>query len=291
MRNTPIFFTLMLSLLVLTQPSSALAETAPAPAPAPGNDEPAAEQPAGNEAEELTGAQIMRRNDEASRAASEHQIMRMVLTDKRGKQRERTIEGWSYEVSKEEEKRFARFLEPGDIKDTTLLTYDYEQNDDDIWLYLPALKKVKRILSSDKTDNFMGSDFTYWDMENIDLLNWEYTLKGSEDLDGLAVWLVEGTPTSEDELEESGYSKATYWVCKDDYTARRVEFIDHKDRFAKRLTASDIRVIGDTNPKPRAHSLQMENLLTKHSTLLEFREFQLDVEVDETIFSQRNLRQ
>lgn len=269
-----------LSVALLLTPNSSVAEPATPP--------PAAEAAP---AADLTGPEIMRRSDKAGRSASEQQTMRMVLTDKRGKERERTIEGWSYEVSDEEEKRFARFLEPGDIKDTTLLTYDYDQADDDIWLYLPALKKVKRILSSDKTDNFMGSDFTYWDMENLDLLNWNYVLKGAETVDGVDTWLVEGTPNKESELEESGYKKVVYWVGKEDFTSRKVEFTDQKERLAKRLTATDIRIVGDKNPKPRAHRLSMENLLTKHSTLLEFRELKLDVEVDEKIFSQRNLRQ
>jgi hypothetical protein len=142
--------------------------TSAAAASDPGNDAvsgvpPADPTEAGGSAA-LTGLAVARRVDAARRASTDHTVMTMTLTDTRGATRVRTVEGWSREVSHGEDHRFARFLAPADVKDTTLLTYDYDDKDDDIWLYLPALKKVKRILASDKTDYFMGSDFTYWDM-------------------------------------------------------------------------------------------------------------------------------
>lgn len=240
---------------------------------------------------ELTGLEIMQRSDKAARSATEHTVMEMKLVNSRGQERVRTIEGWALEVSDEEEKRFARFLEPGDVKDTSLLTYDYDEKDDDIWLYLPALKKIKRILSSNKTDYFMGSDFTYWDMENIDLVNWEYKLLGSETIDGVETWKVEGTPKNDEEREESGYIRTLSWVGKEDFLSRKGEFYDEKERLAKTLSASEIRPVAEDDPRPRAHVIQMNNLITKHHTVLSFSTMELDVEVSDKVFSQRNLRQ
>ncbi len=241
-------------------------------------------------AEELSGLEIQTRADEVSRADTEHQIMKMILENSRGQQRIRTIEAWSKERSRDEEHRFSRFLEPSDVKDTTLLTYDYDDKDDDIWLYLPALKKVKRILSSNKDDYFMGSDFTYEDMENRDLKNWTYTLIGSETVDGVDCYVVEGVPANEKEAEESGYSKVTTWVGKKDFVDRRVDYTDKKNRLSKRLLLSEIRVIGDSG-KPRPHRLLMENFITKHKTILEIRDIQLNIEVPDKVFTQRNLKQ
>jgi hypothetical protein len=237
----------------------------------------------------VTGLEAAKRMDEARRSKSEHNVMTMTLQNARGQQRVRTIEGWSREITHDEEHRFAKFLEPADVKDTTLLTYDFEEADDDIWLYLPALKKVKRILSSNKTDYFMGSDFTYWDMENVDLLNWDYQLTGNETLDGVEAYVVAATPKNEKEIEESGYDKVVYWIAKTDWIPRKMEFTDTKARLSKRLALSDVRPTSQSDPRPRAHKMLMQNLLTNHQTTLDMRTLELDVPVDDELFSQRNM--
>ncbi len=212
--------------------------------------------------EETDGQAIAVKSDAARRSDTEHQVMTMTLQNSRGQTRVRTIEGWNREISDEEEQRFSRFLDPADIKDTTLLTFDYDDGDDDIWLFLPALKKVKRILSSNKSDYFMGSDFTYEDMENLDLKNWTFTLTGSETIDGVDCYVLEAKPNNDDEVKESAYSKVLYWSGKEDFLFRRVDYYDKKGRHSKRLTSSDIRPTSETDPRPRAHRLVMENYLT-----------------------------
>lgn len=240
---------------------------------------------------ESTGLDIAKKADDARRAKSEHQVMTMTLENSRGQTRARTIEGWDREMTEDEEQRFSRFLEPADVKDTTLLTYDYEHKDDDIWLFLPALKKVKRILSSNKSDYFMGSDFTYEDMENLDLVNWTYTLAGTETVDGVECHVLDAVPSNDKEKAETAYSKLKYWIGVEDSLFRKVDYYDKKDRLSKRLTTADIRTTSPTDPRKRAHKLTMENFLTKHITRLEMRELQLDVPVSDELFSQRSLRE
>ncbi len=242
-------------------------------------------------ATELSGAEVAKRSDDARRAKSEHQVMTMTLENQRGQQRVRTIEGWSREVSDTEDHRFSRFLEPADVKDTTLLTFDYTQADDDIWLYLPALKKVKRILSSNKSDYFMGSDFTYEDMENLDLVNWDYRITGEETLGGVYCYIVEALANNDEERDETAYSKTVSWIAKHDFLPRKIEYHDKKSRLAKRLVFADIHPTSASDPRPRAHKLTMDNLVTKHKTVLVMRKLELDVSVDDDLFSQRNMRQ
>jgi outer membrane lipoprotein-sorting protein len=239
----------------------------------------------------LDGLAIARRSDAALRAKTEHQVMTMTLENGRGQQRVRTLEGWSREISDDEEHRFSVFQTPSDVKDTTLLTYDYDNKDDDTWLYLPALKKVKRILSSNKTDDFMGSDFTYEDMENIDLDNWKYTLLGEESVEGVDCWKIESVPLTDQERSESGYTKVVAWISKADYLPRQVEFTDKKGRLSKKMTAGDVRIVAGDNPRARAHKITMVNFLSDHRTVLDIRDIQLDVEIPEKVFSQRNLKQ
>lgn len=239
----------------------------------------------------LDGLEIARRSDAASRAKTEHQVMTMTLENSRGQQRVRTLEGWSREISEHEEHRFSIFQTPSDVKDTTLLTYDYDDKDDDTWLYLPALKKVKRILSSNKTDDFMGSDFTYEDMENADLDNWKYTLVAEETVEGVDCWKIEAEPLTDRERSESGYTKRVEWISRADYLPRQVEFTDKKGRLSKKMTAGDVRIVPGDDPRPRAHRITMVNLLTGHRTVLDIRDIQLDIEIPEKVFSQRNLKQ
>ena len=136
----------------------------------------------------------------------------------------------------------------------------------------------------------MGSDFTYEDMENLDLKNWTFTLTGSETIDGVGCYVLEAKPNNDDEVKESAYSKVVYWSGKEDFLFRRVDYYDKKDRHSKRLASSDIKPTAETDPRPRAHRLVMENFLTKHNTELLMREIHLDVPVDDDIFSQRNMR-
>ncbi len=236
-----------------------------------------------------TGLEIAKRSDQARRSRTEHSVMTMTLENSRGQQRLRTIEGYGHELSEAEERRFARFVKPSDVKDTTLLTYDYRDKDDDTWLYLPALKKTKRILSSNKTDYFMGSDFTYWDMENLDFANWDYKLTGSETIAGVECWIVEARPLNDKEGEESGYIKTVSWIAKSDDIARKVEFHDRKERLAKRLTFADVRPTAASDLRPRPHTMTMENLLTQHKTVLKMDVLELDVTVDDEVFSERNM--
>lgn len=244
------------------------------------------------DAAELTAKQTAKASDDARRSKTEHQVMTMTLTNKRGQSRVRTIEGWSKELSDVEEHRFSRFLKPSDIRNTTLLSYDYnDERDDDTWLYLPALKKIKRILSSNKKDYFMGSDFTYEDMENIDIVNWNYSFAEPETFAGEPCWVVEAVPANEKEASETSYSKTVSWIAKSDMLSRKGEYWDKKGRLAKRLLVEDIHPTSDSDPRPRGHRMTMSNLITGHNTVLDMTTLELDVEVKPSLFSQRSLRQ
>lgn len=245
---------------------------------------------AANAEGEPSGLEIVTKADDARRAKSERQVLTMTLENSRGQKRVRTIEGWEREMSDAEEHRFSRFKEPSDVKDTTLLTYDYEEKDDDIWLYLPALKKVKRILSSNKGDYFMGSDFTYEDMENIDLVNWTYTVAGKETIDGTECWIVDAAANTDKERGETSYNKLRYWIGADDFIIRKIDYTDKKDRQSKQLIISEIRTTSATDPRKRGHKMEMKNFLTEHKTVLDISELQLDVPVSDDLFSQRSLQ-
>ena len=90
--------------------------------------------------------------------------------------------------------RMTRFSSPADVKNTVSLLIENAEGDDDIWIYLPALKKVRRLVAANKRDAFVGTDFSYGDMIGHKVDDWQHTIAGEETIDGRATWIVESTP-------------------------------------------------------------------------------------------------
>jgi hypothetical protein len=177
---------------------------------------PAAAADAVVPADEPKAREIMVRVDERDDGDNQTSNLQMVLIDKRGKQRVRELRSFSKDKG-EDTNSMMFFLSPADVEDTGFLTYDYDDadRDDDQWLYLPALKKTKRIASSDKSGSFMGSDFSYADMTERPLEKYAYQLLQESEIDGHAVWVIQSTPIDDDEIDETGYIKSIQFVRKD----------------------------------------------------------------------------
>jgi hypothetical protein len=137
-------------------------------------------------AQSLTALQIADRAQDAVRVKGLEAVATMQIFDDKGNERVRKIAQISKLTSDEKtEKRLIRFLEPADVKGTGLLTFDYKEGDDDIWLYMPALRKTRRIVSSDKAKNFMGSEFSYADMTPPTLDDFQFNLLEPGEIDAI----------------------------------------------------------------------------------------------------------
>ena len=160
---------------------------------------------------EMTAREIMQKVDDRDDGDNKVNDMTMTLIDKKGNKRVRSIR--SYNKDKGEDKQSIMFfLTPADVKDTAFLTYDYDafDKDDDQWLFLPALRKSKRIASSDKSGSFMGSDFNYSDMTRKNLDAYDFKILKEQEVRGAKTWIIETQPKSKEEIEETGYKKS--WV-------------------------------------------------------------------------------
>ena len=240
--------------------------------------------------EEMTGKQIMEVSDEKLQSDDATTKADFTMTSKRGKVTERKFEAFSKQAKADEEKRFLKFTEPGDIKGTILLTYDYDNKDDDMWLFLPALGRPRRISSSDKTDSFVGSDLTYEDMENVDLENNDFKLLRSEEYQGVQCYVIEATPGNIKTAKESGYSKRIFWIDQELYLPRKVELYDKKKKeLYKVLKLDDPRQIEGTE-KYRLFKWEMSNVVKGTKTVLEYTSMVLNTGVADKIFSQRMLK-
>jgi len=165
---------------------------------------------------------IMEKVDARDDGKTVEQNTLMVLIDKNGNKRKRNMKSYSKDYGKDERKVMF-FKSPADVKNTAFLTYNYSNSkkDDEQWLYLPALKKVKRIPSSDKSSSFMGSDFSYFDMTKTSLDDYDFKFIKETKVRGHAAWMIESTPRSKKVLKESGYSKSIGIVRKDNYVVVR----------------------------------------------------------------------
>ncbi|MFQ6084073.1 MAG: outer membrane lipoprotein-sorting protein [Candidatus Aminicenantia bacterium] len=238
--------------------------------------------------QDLSAREIMKKNDQQRKADDERLELVMKLINKKGKERVRQVIQITKTDAEGNQKSLIRFLSPADVKGTGLLTIEHSDRDDDQWLYLPALKKVRRISASDQSDNFMGSDFAYEDMGTEEMGNYDYRLIKTEILDGVKCYVIEAVPNNDKEKKESGYSEREIWIDKDNFVGVQIKYYDKKGELLKIFKASDIRLIDGTN-KWRAHRMEMENIKTSHKTVLLFDNFVINKGIEDKFFTQRYL--
>ena len=215
----------------------------------------------------------------------------MEMTDKRGKQRIRKTRGFRKYFG--DEKRTAiYYLSPKNVKDTAFMIYDYADTsiDDDQWLYLPAMRKVRRISASDRGDYFLGTDFTYEDIKQESKVSIaDYTRKtiGEEMIDGHQTYIVESTPVDKVTAKELGYSKVKQWVDAGIWIVRKAEFTSLRNKPLKTIYTKDIKQIQGIWT---AHLLEAVNHKTRHTTKFIFSDIDYQTEISDDLFTERALR-
>ena len=217
------------------------------------------------------------------------QDMTMILIDKNGNKRIRSIKTFSKDKG-EDEQRIMFFKTPADVKDTSFLTYDYEDSskDDDQWLYLPALKKVKRIPTSDKSSSFMGSDFSYYDMTDRDVDDFSYKIMKHVKVRGSDTTMIESVPSSQAVIDESGYTKTIGLVREDiDMVVRSIGFLKNGKKkyldITKMHKQDGIWVIDEMTMTTK------KGKSTVHKTILKFDNIKVNPEISDDMFTTRRL--
>lgn len=240
----------------------------------------------------MSAREIMQAVDDRDDGDNRISDMKMVLIDKNGDTRTRTIR--SFEKDKGEDKqRIMFFTAPADVKDTAFLTYDYDDydKDDDQWLYLPALRKSKRIASSDKSGSFMGSDFNYADMTRKNLDAYDFKILKEDEVRGEKVWLIEAMPRSREEIEESGYEKSVAFVRQDNFVVvRAVHWVNEGNRL-KYQDVSGLELIDGIWTVTEMSMTTKKGKSTLHKTELYFDNIRYNQELSENMFTIRRLEQ
>ena len=238
-------------------------------------------------AEGASALDIIKANDAQRKSRTEKVELTMKLINGKGKERIRTIAQATATDKDGNQKILLRFLSPSDVKGTGFLTHEASARDDDQWLFLPALKKVRRISAADRSDSFMGSDFSYEDIGSEEIDQNAYKLLREEKLEGQDCHVVEAVPAGKGKTA-SGYSKRELWIRKDNSVLARGRFYDKAGTLMKTLEAGDIKQVEGT-AKWRANRMEMANPNTGHKTVLTFGAFGIDKPLVDDVFSLRNL--
>lgn len=206
----------------------------------------------------------------------------MTLINNRGEQRVRQLSQF-IKTDSQVEKKIMFFLSPADVRNTSFMNWSYtDGRADDQWIYLPALKRVRRISSDSKSDYFMGSDFTYDDLGDRHPSQDTHTLLREETLEGKACYVVESVP------RESGYiySKTITWVMKDNYLGLKREFYDDRGRLLKILTIKDFEKVSGfwTILETEMHNVQRD-----HRTVMIFTHVKKNQGIPDSMFTERRM--
>jgi len=232
-------------------------------------------------AQELTGREIVDKVYNLPTGEDQTSDLTMTLINKSGQERIRKIKQFTKDLG-DVEKSIMFFQSPADVKNTSFMnwTYDDESKSDDQWIYLPALKKTKRISSDSKSDYFMGSDFTYDDLGDRKLDDDTHKLMGEETIDGVDYYMIESTPQDEEYM----YSKTKTWIRKDNFIGLKKKFYDEDEELLKILK---IKKFEEISGFIVITSSEMENVQKNHRTTMILNNVEINTNIPTSKFSER----
>ena len=234
--------------------------------------------------EKLTGLEIMKKVYYRPAPKDMEADLIMTLINSSGEKRIRKIKQFIKDYGKVE-KKIMFFIAPADVRNTSFMNWSYDDpnKDDDQWIYLPALKKIKRISSEDKSDYFMGSDFTYDDLGNRLPEEDNHKILREEKLNGEDCYVIESTPKDPDYM----YSRTITWVVKGKWIGLKRKFYDEDGEFLKELTAEKYQNIKGywILTKVKMHNVQKD-----HTTIMELRNIKVDTGIPDRMFTERMMK-
>lgn len=209
--------------------------------------------------------------------------LKMILRNSRGQESTRVLSNRSLEVEGDGDKLLVSFDQPRDVKGTNFLSFTHISGPDDQWLYLPALKRIKRISSSNKSGPFMGSEFAYEDLASQEVEKYEYEFLGEDTANGRPAFKVKRIPLD----PKSGYTRQVVWFDQETYRPEKIEFYDRKESLLKTLTYKGYQQYVGT--VWRADEMFMENHQTGKSTRLLFTNYQFQSGMTDRDFDRASL--
>lgn len=235
-------------------------------------------------AQSLSARDILLRAQEKQFPKNSVSEITMTLISRGGDQRVRKILTKRKEGPDGESKSVAYFLSPADVKGTAFLVWEHKAKPNDVFLYLPALKKIRRIAGEQKRQSFMGSDFSYADMESRDVDDAEHRILSEEEVDGHAVWVIESVPKPESDSE---YGKLVSRIRKEDFIPQKVDFYDKQGKLYKVM---EVLRVGPVGQEILPLHFTMHNVKTDHKTEIVLENVQLGQDIPDDEFTHRAIQ-
>lgn len=237
--------------------------------------------------QQVSPAQIMARSQEAFLAAGNDMTARITMTliNKAGKQRLREMTMLRQDLDGGNQKYFIYFHQPADVRDMTFMIWKYPGRDDDRWLFVPAIKLVRRIAATDSRSSFVGSDFTYEDVSGRDVELDRHTLIRQEPLNGVTCDVIESVPTGSSTAD---YGRKLSWIATETRLPLKEEYYDSRGQLSRVYSADQIQHIGG---HPTVIRRTMRDVKKEHRTEVVFQSVRYDVGLSEDVFTERYLRQ
>jgi len=241
-------------------------------------------------AAELSATEVIIRHDNLYDGDTAITDYRLILIDRRSRQRERNLRMYTKDYD-QDTRSLSQFDSPPDLRGTAYLNYDWAdpETDDDSWLYLPSLQRVKRIATSDTSDSFLGSDFTYADINGLETSWYDYSyFSESEIVDGQDCWVIDvvAKPEFRDKAEEAtGYSRLRTWIRKDNFLQQRAQAWELRGNRIKYFNSSEIEQIDGIWTIKRMQVVTTRNDRQEHASILQVEEISYNVELGDEIFT------
>lgn len=237
-----------------------------------------------------TADEIVGKNFQVGKTKTFVGDMLLTLTGEEGKIRERRATMFSELQQNDIDSNLViRFIYPTDIKGTAFLQIEHSETDDDLWVYIPAMKKVRRIISENKKDSFLGSDFSYGDILPPKPSLYKHKLNGTTLLGGYDCFVVESTPRDDKVRKDYGYGKKISWIRKDNFMEMKVEYYDTSVRLVKTQTTADHRLVVEGDKRWIAIKREMVDHRTNHKSTFSFTKIQVNVPLADDFFSVRTI--
>lgn len=227
----------------------------------------------------------MNKSRDLSLLSSMKATIKLSITEKNGAVRNRTVAMTTKSFPGGLEKRFIRFVEPADVRGTSMLVIDYKDKTDEMWIYLPALKKTRRIVSKEKGKSFMSSEFSNADMSSPTLSDFTHRHAGNSG--NANMWIIESIPKNDDIASEYGYSKKISHISMDKLQVQKMEFYNFDNDLFKIIETKDIQLF--QNGKYMIKNMIASNQITGRKSEILFSNIDDKVSVEDSFFTVQNL--
>lgn len=241
-------------------------------------------------ASEISAHDIVQKSSEVDKVSSwsAHAVMRLFAKNGSERIRESLNEN-QLDKNGYDQRRLANFVAPADIKGTKVLINEHRDGEDDIWVYLPSMNKVRRLVSSNKKDSFVGSDFSYTDILAPRVDDYDHTLLRRENIDNVPCFVIESVPKTEKIKRDTGYSRTVSWIRTDNFVRIQADFSDVRGLPYKHMHVSAVKEVSAHDGKWLNEKVDMLDIHSGHRTEITFEDIKVGRKVNENMLSPSSL--